>query len=293
MSEEIELKLLVPEEPDIEVQDLPVLKPVQRRTYTLINRYFDTPEHSLTAAGIALRLRYREGQWLQTLKAKGTPTGGLHQRQEWEMAVTGEQLELDRFPASALPADLDLASLQPVFETNFERHEWQLPVGDADIELVWDQGQVLAGERRVPIAEIELELKSGPPEALFDLAIDLARVIPMLPSDISKAERGFRMVSGQKDWPPTPRRKDDLDLWLRAVCRQLEALPASNGDLTASLQGLSRKASEGKNQLGIIQSVTAGLAADTQVWHRLPDSKALGVWLIEQNRVVWTQSEAA
>lgn len=294
MSEETELKLLVPEHPDLSVQDLPALKPVQRRTFNLVNRYFDTPDHQLTSAGIALRLRFHEGQWLQTLKGKDSSGGGgLHKRSESEMPVAGEALELDRFPAGALPDDIDLSALRPLFETNFERHEWGLYYGTAAVELVWDQGHVITNEGRAPLSEVELELKTGPANALFDLAEELARDMPMLPSDISKAERGFRLLRQQRDWPPKPARDAPLADWLNAVCRQLEALPSSSSDLAASLQGLTRVAPDGKNQLGIVQSATAGLAADAQAWHDLPDSKALGLWLIRQSRAVWEHSEAA
>ena len=48
--------------------------------------------------------------------------------------------------------------------------------------------------RAESIHELELELKSGRPDALFALAIELAGSVPLWPSDRSKAERGARLA---------------------------------------------------------------------------------------------------
>ena len=55
-------------------------------------------------------------------------------------------------------------------------------------------GSIIAGGRRQPIAEIELELKSGEPAALYDvaeqLALQLAEEFPIRLGAETKAARG-------------------------------------------------------------------------------------------------------
>jgi triphosphatase len=62
------------------------------------------------------------------------------------------------------------------------------------VEVSLDKGEIVSGARREPILELELELKRGSPEALFDLAQDLARVAPLRLSYESKGERGYRLA---------------------------------------------------------------------------------------------------
>ena len=52
---------------------------------------------------------------------------------------------------------------------------------------------VCTGEQQEEICELELELRAGDPAALLELAIELAAELPLMPCDISKAERGYRL----------------------------------------------------------------------------------------------------
>ena len=84
----------------------------------------------------------------------------------------------------------------------FSRTAWLLRgKGGAQIEVALDVGAVVAGERSQPICEIELELKSGQPDALFALALEWAAAFDCLPFDISKAERGVRLAHGVEAAP--------------------------------------------------------------------------------------------
>ncbi|WP_394998445.1 CHAD domain-containing protein [Sphingomonas sp.] len=50
----------------------------------------------------------------------------------------------------------------PVFKVDVEQSTWDVREGDATIEFVIDRGEVVvAGDRRLPICEVELELKHG------------------------------------------------------------------------------------------------------------------------------------
>lgn len=208
---EVEIKLALPaawaEHPAElarRVARSPALARLTPRHGPVFSRYFDTPDHRLRQRGAALRLRrVIDGdttQWLQTLKIAGRSDSALSARGEWEMPVPGPALDLAALHASPWPewdADGHLgAQLQPVFETAFERWRWvvRMPRGVA-VEVALDLGQIGAGDHHEPLAEIELELLSGPPQALFALAHRLARSLPLLPLAASKAERGFALAA--------------------------------------------------------------------------------------------------
>jgi inorganic triphosphatase YgiF len=201
---EIELKLALPPEQAAAFLKLMARRrsaPVRQALHTL---YFDTPDFALSAQGVALRVRKVGRRWLQTIKTEGERRGGLSHRAEYEMPVTRGAPDWSRFPAEAqaLVPEALRAQLAPVFETRFERTAWLVGGrGGAKIEVALDVGEVLAGERSQPIREIELELKAGQPDALFELAQSWAQQFDVIPLDVSKAERGVRLAHGQAAQP--------------------------------------------------------------------------------------------
>lgn len=197
---EVELKLALPPQQAATFIKLMARRRVPPVQQALLTRYFDTPDFALSAQGVALRVRRSGRRWLQTLKTEGERRGGLSRRAEYEVAISGRTPDWSRFPAEAqafVPEALR-AQLAPVFETDFKRTTWQL-VGEhgTAIEVALDVGEVLAGSQRQPICEIELELKSGQPDALFALALGWASQLDYLPLDTSKAERGVRLAHRQ------------------------------------------------------------------------------------------------
>lgn len=200
---EVELKLALPPQ-----QVEAFLKLMSRRRapvqQALLTRYFDTPDFALSAKGVALRVRRVEQRWLQTLKTEGERTGGLSRRVEYEMPIRRGEPDWALFPPEAriwVPEALR-AQVQPVFETRFKRTAWQIKgARGAAIEVALDIGRVIAGKRSQPICEIELELKAGQPDALFELAQRWARRLDCLPFDTSKAERGVRLAHDQSSAP--------------------------------------------------------------------------------------------
>lgn len=171
-----------------------VNRPVTRRLY---NIYYDTAKLDLYRSAQALRLRHVGRQWLQTLKGGGSVQAGLHRRNEWEMPVRGAALE---FSAHAewdrhLPRAMR-KKLRPVFVTDFFRNSRMLLWHGAQIELCMDQGQVSTEQSSTPICELELELKSGEPRQLFELALALAEIVPFELESVSKAEQGYRLLCG-------------------------------------------------------------------------------------------------
>lgn len=203
---EVELKLaLAPQGPAALAQH-PHLASQPASKQSLTNTYFDTPQGDLAKARIALRLRQVDGQVLQTVKTAGQGGGGLSERQEWEWQVADPQLDLASL-AELPPFQGELSgvldALAPKLSTDFTRRSWQLKEGsqgqESHIELVLDEGEISSGGYRTPIREVELELKSGEPEALWALALILAEQVPLRPSDSSKAFRGNAL--SDQHWP--------------------------------------------------------------------------------------------
>ncbi|PUA16477.1 CYTH and CHAD domain-containing protein [Glaciimonas sp. PCH181] len=216
---EIELKLLI--SPDAVsafrrhplLKKLAIAKPYKQQ---LISTYFDTPDCILMRHRAGLRVRQVGNKLIQTLKAGGQVDSGLHQRNEWESEVSAlapDLLALREMlkPKSAwdklLSKPAMVAQLTPLFTTQFQRNVWllRLPQGD-EVELVLDEGQIQYGadanvvaDMVTPISEIELELKSGEAANLFAFALELQKTIPLRLSNISKAERGYRLYRLQTD----------------------------------------------------------------------------------------------
>lgn len=193
MAHEIELKLELTRDAAavIEASGLLADKPETAQQRSI---YFDTPDRTLSKAGLSLRIRRAGRRRIQTIKADGASAVGLFARSEWERPVKGDTPILDdTTPIRALLGDAADA-IVPAFEVQIERHTWIISESDTTIELVLDRGEAVAGERRTPICEIELELKHGDPAALFALAGRIDAVAPIRLGVLTKAERGYRLI---------------------------------------------------------------------------------------------------
>jgi inorganic triphosphatase YgiF len=170
----------------------------------LVNTYYDTGDRRLRQRGLVLRVRERDGRFVQTVKSDSQPDAGALARGEWEDSISGPE------PSPAAPesgrfitSDL-VGALVPLFQTEVRREAIDLiPRPGTRIEAAIDRGEIRAPGRaaREPISEVELELKSGPSAALYDLALDLLRVAPVRLEPRSKAERGYRLAAEERRRP--------------------------------------------------------------------------------------------
>lgn len=193
MKKEIELKLeMTGEAADhIEASGLLVGDPKITQQKSI---YFDTPDGKLRKAGLSLRIRHSEGKRIQTVKANLGSAAGLFARSEWEQTVDDDVPVLDdSAPIRALLGEATDA-ITSVFEVRIDRCTWLMNESGALIELVLDRGEAVVCERRSSICEIELELKSGAPAALFALARKINATAPARLGVLTKAERGNRLT---------------------------------------------------------------------------------------------------
>jgi len=157
----------------------------------LINCYYDTASADLNRQQIALRVRNAGDRFIQTLKTRGEFVDGAHLRQEWEWPVPDAALDVALLADTPVGQGVDLAALQPVFETNFERRVVMIDDGETVIECAIDSGEIVAGDRRCPLNEVEFELKSGDGGRLLHWARALAEQVPVFLNLVSKAEQGY------------------------------------------------------------------------------------------------------
>jgi len=210
---EIDLKLAVATDhlPNLHrlLREQALERAVTRRLHSV---YWDTPDLALHAAGLALRIRRVETEWIQTVKDRGTQHAGLFDRLEDETPVHDATPDVARIGNSTLRGALDgaLAAgggvLAPTFETDVRRSVRTLRRGDAEIEVCLDVGQVRTTAGDVPLSEVELELKAGVPGSLYDFALDLHERVPLRPAGCDKPTLGFRMLTGEKQQPMHARR---------------------------------------------------------------------------------------
>lgn len=146
---------------------------------------------------------------MQTLKIDGQAVAGVHQRQEWESKVDGPVPDLDAL-RKLVGQKSDYAKLirkfskpdllHRTFATQVKRTVWELRLPDGDeVECVIDEGNIEYGSSKAPIGELELELKSGEPKRLFDLALQLQQDIPLHIGNLSKADRGYGLMVPHED----------------------------------------------------------------------------------------------
>jgi len=205
MATEIELKLYCSPDEIARIGEHPLVAsgvesgPAKR----LDNTYFDTPDLALHQQRVALRIRSTPTEQLQTVKCAAQSVAGLSARPEWETPYLGI------FDFSAVDArkvrnflEERQSSLVPVFTTSFERRTWRIDVSrKISLLLMVDSGHISSGDRVLPLSEVELELAQGKPEDLLDFATALATHLPLLPHDVSKAERGYQLFLKQANVP--------------------------------------------------------------------------------------------
>tara|TARA_R110002096_G_scaffold316010_14_gene510414 strand:+ start:4488 stop:6074 length:1587 start_codon:yes stop_codon:yes gene_type:complete len=175
----------------------------------LASRYFDTPDCALNEEDVELRIRREGDRWIQTMKVAEQPGDalGVYERMEYDAEVDDAELNLDLLPAQNGHGKLPVhkskiqKKLQPVFETKISRTLHDLEIQGDLVEMVVDEGEVSAGGKVTALCQIELELKRGRPETLYEVASQLAKQVPVRLGSPRKADVGYRLLNHREPEP--------------------------------------------------------------------------------------------
>ena len=176
------------------------------RAQRLRSIYFDTPAADLERNKVTLRIRTQRRAFVMTLKWRGNFSGGLFERGEIEIPIPSAEPDTSLFGveiAAMLARIIQDQPLVAVFETDIRRSLRRISSGTSDIEIAFDSGHIIAGEKRLAVREIEMELKSGDPAELYRQGIALAETYPVQLGTMAKSFRGAHLASGS---PPSPLR---------------------------------------------------------------------------------------
>jgi triphosphatase len=201
---EIELKFGVPEQAVGAIER--ALRRHGGRAHAIESRYWDSADRRLAEAGVSLRLRKSAGRWEQTVKAAGpSPAERVEETVprpgRWGTESPAPDLRLHAgTPAESLVAaaarreGVAPSPLAPVFRSVVKRLALEIDVRGARVEIAFDRGAIDAGDRSLPVCEVETELKRGDATALIDVARAGIDAHGLWLSTTSKAVRGDRLA---------------------------------------------------------------------------------------------------
>jgi len=215
---EAELKMSVDAQTMARMRRHPLIKAHRQGravTKSQYSVYFDTEDLTLARQGIVLRVRKVGDKRLQTVKTEGHRTAGLFQRGEWEAEIQGDRPNLapllDGEWGEIFGVEGLAERLRPLFATDVRRTIHILANPGWEVELCFDEGEILlldeagqtgagqtgagqTGGERLPISEIEIELKKGAPAHLYSLGRVLQDELPARLMSSSKSDRAFALI---------------------------------------------------------------------------------------------------
>ena len=182
----------------IDPLDLPVLNaafPQESKENQMETVYYDTPSRALSSRRYTLRRRLENGVSVCTLK---TPAGDA--RNEWETENVFIENAIPQLISMGAPAELQelvKEGLYPICGAKFTRLAKTIPLTDAVAELALDHGYLFGGDRKAPLCEMELELKSGD-KGCFDRYVQgLVQEFSLQEEQESKFSRALKLYRGE------------------------------------------------------------------------------------------------
>lgn len=151
--------------------------------------YYDNPKGEFTKLHWTLRHRCEGDVHVCTLKAPGS---GHFSRSEYEWKGSDIQ---EAIPYLARMSGFDELKvmvedgLQVIGGARFTRRSRMLRVGGTTAELALDDGVLTNGDKEVPFAEMEVELKDGYQEEVMAIGLILASKFGLTPEPRSKFAR--------------------------------------------------------------------------------------------------------
>ena len=165
----------------------------------LYSAYLDTRDRALEKNMAAFRIRQRGTEYEATLKWGGGVSQGLHERKEINLPVEKSfQLNPDIGVFKNINPPIEFLNnvkgpLEKTVETQFKRLSWRIQDGDTILEFCFDRGMIVAGEKKDPILELEIELIEGDRSKLESCGARIADTYGLEPEMRSKYERGLRL----------------------------------------------------------------------------------------------------
>ena len=192
----VEYELKYAATPEIQATlELMLRRPKTRRMETT---YYDTPDGALSARRIMLRQRMENDICICTVKVP-LPDGS---RGEWECRSKDLNRGIKKLCQLGAPTELlelTAQGLQRVCGARFVRRFGNITVEGTTIELALDRGELLGGDKRLPLCEVELELKEGDVAVVDGCGAFLSQAFKMAPEERSKFRRALALARGEED----------------------------------------------------------------------------------------------
>jgi len=190
MGQEFELKYTATEAAFAALQQqYPYLAPITMETV-----YFDAVDGALSKRHWTLRRRVENGKTVCALK---TPGNGIV-RGEWEVSREEMETAIEALCGQGAPEELrelTQVGIRPVCGARFVRLAGILEIPGCSVELALDKGEFLAGERKQPFMELEVELKEGSEIAAVAFGEQLARNLGLQVQTHSKFARAMALAA--------------------------------------------------------------------------------------------------
>ena len=189
------------------IMDMPVLKgafiPDTLGVKELESRYYDTRNRKFAKAGIVFRVRKEPSGFVATVKSEKANSGGLSERMEYNVDLESSVPSFEGFDKVRFLVDLPVivekeGGVEELFCVSVKRTQADLLLSDGTIvEMAIDVGEITAGDKSTPVAEIEFEIKKGNVPALLNFVAELSQAVPLYAEHKSKYARGAEL-SGEK-----------------------------------------------------------------------------------------------
>lgn len=157
--------------------------------------YYDTPSGALSAKRYTLRRRLENGISVCTLKV---PAGDA--RGEWETENVFIENAVPALIADGAPEELKelvKEGLLPICGAKFTRLTKTITLENAVAELALDHGYLFSGDRKEPLCEVELELKSGDKGCFDRYVLKFAGEFALEEEKTSKFARALQLYRGE------------------------------------------------------------------------------------------------
>lgn len=185
----IEFELKYRANPEIQAQ---IANTGTWHTISMETTYYDTPTRGLSQRQFTLRRRLENGISICTLKA---PAGALA-RGEWETECGSIEEAVPALCKLGCPEILPALVAEGLVEAcgaRFTRQAATVEHEDALLEIALDRGYLFAGEKQLPLCEVEVELKAGSQAAAVAYAKALAEKYGLIPEPGSKFRRALAL----------------------------------------------------------------------------------------------------